>query len=218
MPKFEDIASLSQHRQDAAKVCNAQKRASMVRRKWQPLSLSYPFHGFDRRPIGGKAKCFDLQIATEFSTAGSPDLPGPACTSASHANILAASGALAAHEIMTLLVPAALAACTSTDVATARALPTAKELIPTAIVADDGARMPARAFRLLGHWVVQTFGHATLASRCLARVATALVSRPAHEVASRALATSATGAQANVTATSAASTTLELVAIPIDAH
>lgn len=118
---------------------------------------------------------------------------------------------------MTLLVPATLAACTRTDVATARALPTAEELIPMTIVADDGTRKPARAFRVLGHWVVDAFSHAALASGCLARVATALVARPAHEVASRSLAASATGAHANVTAASAARTTLELVAIPIDA-
>jgi len=148
----------------------------------------------------------------------SPELPDSASVaSASHADVLAAPGALAAHEVMTLLVPAALAACTRTDVATARALPTAEELIPTTIVADDGARKPARTLRVLGHWVIQTFSHAALASRCLARIATALVAWPAHEVASRALAASASGAQANVTATSAARTTLELVAIPIDA-
>jgi len=116
------------------------------------------------------------------------------------ADILAAPAAGSANEIGPFLILAARAACSSTDVTAAGALRTAQKLISIAIVANRGARIPARTLRPLGHGVVQALGDAALASRGLARVATALAVCAAHEVATRTLAASVAGPNTDVTA------------------
>jgi len=86
-----------------------------------------------------------------------------------------------------------------------------------AIVANRGARIPARTLCPLGHWVIQTLRNAALAAGCLAGVATALAVFPAREVATRTLAACATGRHTDVTAACAARSTLELLALPAPA-
>jgi len=95
---------------------------------------------------------------------------------------------------------AARAACSSTDVATARALRTTKELVSSAIEAFGGARIPARTLRALCHWVVQALRDAALAARCLAGVATALAPRAAHEAVTETFAACATRSHTDVAA------------------
>ena len=85
-----------------------------------------------------------------------------------------------------------------------------------AIVANRGARIPARKLSPLGHGIVQALGDAAFASRGLARVATALAVSATHEVATRTLAARVTGPNTDVTAAGAADAALKLLAMASD--
>jgi len=133
------------------------------------------------------------------------------------AHVLATPRACSAHEICAFLVLAAGTACPSADVSTACALPTAQELGTVAVLAHDRSRIPACTLCGLGHCVIQTLRVAAFAARRLAGVATAFAALPTHEVVIRTMATCTTWTHADVPATGAAFTALELTTFRVDA-
>jgi len=137
-------------------------------------------------------------------------------SSSAQADILAAPAAGSANEIGPFLILAARAACSSAHVTAAGALCTAQKFVSMAIVANRGARIPARTPCPLRHGIVQALGDAALASRGLARVATALAVSATHEVATRTLAASVTGPNTDVTTAGAADAALKFLAMASD--
>lgn len=157
------------------------------------------------------------------------------------ADVPGATALWTAHEVVTVLVDAALPTWTDTDVSATTRASTASELCPVPVDANNAAR-PLKEALLNHNWhrrrgrcrfgcieshgAHDAFGHreldtaraATLAARCSTTVATTSAVCPTREVVTEGiLATRATCSNADISATRSAWITPELLALPVEA-
>lgn len=141
----------------------------------------------------------------------------PGGVSPREANILAASRALPAHEVVTILVGAASPTWRCAESAAARAASGALKFGSVLVHALHRPRIPPGTLRVLGHRIVDALGKAALATWSLARIAAAFVAMSADEVVLCVLAAHTPWAHTNVSAAGAACPTQEIVPIGVGA-